>query len=137
MSKGEEVRITSPTGGMKGSKPSQLGWVDPAALKVLGEVAGKGAEKYGDGHNFLKGYDWQLSYDAMMRHMMAFWSGEDADPETGLPHTAHAAWHALALTSFQLHGLGADGRWSTKRRAEAERVSEITKSLFRIPGGAA
>lgn len=105
-----EVRIISETGGEKGQKPSQLGAIDPLALLHLGEVAGFGAQKYA-AFNYLKGYDWRLSFDAQARHMLAFWSGEDRDPESGLFHPAHAAWHGLAQTSFLLRGLGTDTRF--------------------------
>jgi len=105
----DEVMTTSLTGGMKASKLSQLGFVDPKALYVLGEVAGMGAEKY-DPYNYLKGYDWSLSYNAMQRHAMQFWGGEDADDESGLYHMAHAAWHCLAIVSFMLRKIGTDDR---------------------------
>jgi len=32
----------------------------------------------------------QRYYDALMRHMEAWWAGEKADPESGLSHLAHA-----------------------------------------------
>ncbi len=105
----DEVRITSETGGQKGRKQAQLGAIDPGALIELAKVAGYGTEKY-DRYNFLKGYDWSLSFDAMMRHALAFWSGEDLDPESGLPHTAHVGWHAMALTAFFLRHAGTDDR---------------------------
>lgn len=106
-----EVRVTDPTtGGMKGKKLCQLGAIDPVALRALGDVAGYGDQKY-ERSNYLKGYAWSLNYDAMNRHMMAFWSGEQCDPESGLSHMAHAAWHALALVSFSTHHLGTDDRW--------------------------
>lgn len=107
---GGEVRITDPeTGGQKGSKLAQLGALDPASLLVLGEVAGMGTVKY-ERYNFLRGYAWSLSFDAMMRHALAFWSGEDVDPESGMPHMAHVAWHGLTMVAFLLHGLGTDDR---------------------------
>lgn len=105
-----EVMVTDPnTGGMKASKPAQESMIDPLALSVLAEVAGMGAEKYDD-YNYLKGYKWSLSYDSLQRHIKAAWGGEDIDPESGLPHAAHAAWHGLALLSFYLRGLGTDNR---------------------------
>ncbi len=105
-----EVIVTDPkTGGMKGQKPCQLGFLDPLALMGLGDVAGYGATKY-EKFNYLKGYDWSSSYHALQRHAMAFWLGEDNDPESGLPHAAHLAWHALALYSFSKRGLGTDDR---------------------------
>lgn len=106
-----ETRVTNEaTGGQKGKKITQLGAIDPAALIELGRVAGMGADKY-EAFNYLKGYDWSLSFNALMRHALLFWSGEDRDPESGYSHMAHAAWMALALVSFSERGLGNDDRY--------------------------
>ncbi len=114
-----EVRVTDPnTGGQKGQKLAQVSALDPMAIYSVGEVAGFGAQKY-ERYNFAKGYRWSLSYDAMQRHLMAFWNGEDYDPESGLPHVAHAAWHCLALLTFFIRERGTDDRFPTK---EGERV---------------
>lgn len=105
-----EVRIVdAKTGGAKGQKLAQLGAVDPLALLAVAEVAGFGASKY-DRMNFVRGYAWSLSYDAMQRHLHLFWSGQETDDESGLSHLAHAAWHALALITFGERGLGTDDR---------------------------
>lgn len=105
-----EVRITSATGGEKGQKPQQIGTIDPAALLGLAEVSGFGATKYA-AYNYLKGYDWSLSYDAAQRHLMQFWAGQDHDDESGLAHVLHAAWHCLAMASFLARDLGTDDRY--------------------------
>lgn len=106
----EEVRVIDPkTGGEKGRKLAQLGALDPQAIMRVAEVAGFGAEKYAR-YNFAKGYDWSLSYDALQRHLHAFWGGEDVDRESLLPHLAHAAWHCLALLTFLQRGRGTDDR---------------------------
>ena len=105
-----EVRVVDPTtGGAKGSKPCQMGALDPVGLEQMGLVAGMGSIKY-DRFNFLKGYKWSLSVDALYRHLLSFLAGEDSDPESGLPHMAHAAWHAHALTGFLKRGIGTDDR---------------------------
>lgn len=107
----QEVIVTDPkTGGQKASKPSQIGLIDPIALTELGNVAGMGAAKY-EKWNYLKGYDWSLSFNAMQRHAMQFWAGENIDSESGYEHMAHAAWHGLALVSFVKRGLGTDDRF--------------------------
>lgn len=108
-----EERTISATGGEKGRKLAELGSVDPIALLRLAEVSGFGARKYA-AFNYLKGYDWALSMNALQRHALAFWSGEDFDEESGLPHIAHAAWHALALVSFLERGVGTDTRPSVQ-----------------------
>lgn len=106
-----EVRIVDPkTGGEKASKPAQLGTnIDPLALLVLGEVGPVGVQKYAP-WNYLNGFDWGLSYNALQRHVNLFWAGEDKDDESGIRHMAHAAWHSLCLVSFDLRKLGTDSR---------------------------
>lgn len=108
----EGARVVDPeSGGEKFAKTCRLGAVDPLALEVLGQVAGQAIEsgKY-DRYNYLKGYDWSLSQDALLRHNLKWWGGQDLDRETGLPHIAHVAWHALAQLSFYLRNVGTDDR---------------------------
>ena len=107
----EEVRTIDPkTGGEKGVKKIQLGAVDPLALMEIGAVAGFGATKY-ERYNFARGYRWSYSYDALQRHLHQWWNGEDKDKESGLSHLAHAAWHCLALMTFQFRHRGTDDRF--------------------------
>lgn len=99
MSAGKEVRVTSSTGGEKGSKLARYDLIPAEPLLHLAELYGKGAEKYDD-NNWRRGYDWSLSFAALNRHLWQFWSGEDIDPEMGKPHMASVAWHAFALLEF-------------------------------------
>lgn len=78
----------------------------------VAKIAGFGAQKY-ERMNYLKGFAWSLSYDALQRHLHAFWDGEDLDEESGLFHVAHAAWHCLCLLSFTQRNLGTDDRITT------------------------
>ncbi len=91
------------TGGEKGTKPQRMALLPWESLLAVAEVYGFGAEKYAP-DNWRKGYDWDLSFDALQRHLAAFWTGEDRDPESGLPHLAHAAFHVLTLLAFSLSG---------------------------------
>jgi hypothetical protein len=104
-----EVRTVSETGGEKGMKSASLSDLDPQSLLTLAEVAGYGARKYSH-LNYVRGYPWSLSFDALQRHVLAFWNGEDVDPESGLPHMAHAAWHCLTLLTFLARDRGTDDR---------------------------
>lgn len=94
-----EVRTTSNTGGEKGVKAARFDLVPVGPLTTVAELYGKGAEKYAP-HNWTRGYEWSKSYAALMRHATQFWGGEDNDAETGLPHMASVAFHALALIEF-------------------------------------
>ncbi len=104
-----EERITSASGGQKGRKPEQFHTMPVEALFELARVYSFGTRKYAD-YNYRLGYDWSLSFNAMMRHAFSYWKGEDKDPESGLNHMAHVAWHALNLILFAEQNLGKDDR---------------------------
>ena len=114
--KTKEVRVTNEkTGAQKGVKLRRYDLVPTDAVGQIAEVYGFGAQKYSN-HNWRKGYDWGLSYGALQRHLEAFWNGEDTDPESGLPHLAHAGWHCLALLTFMREHPELDDRFSTLQR---------------------
>lgn len=140
-----EKRYVDPvTGGEKGQKEARLGGADPLAMMELAKVYGMGEEKYAR-YNYLQGYPWSLSVDALFRHLLAFLGGEEVDPESGLLHTAHVAWHALTLTSFQQRGVGTDDRAPrlTAKQSAMDRTAavniigskykDIPLSLKRVP----
>ena len=60
--------------------------------------------------NWEKGMKWGRPVGALMRHMWAWWQGEDKDAETGLSHLAHAACCILFLLSYELRKTGEDDR---------------------------
>ena len=105
-----ELRVTDPvTGGQKGDKLARMDLLPWDTLHTLSEHYGRGALKYDD-RNWEKGYAWHLSYAALQRHLAAWWQGEDVDEETGSSHLAAAAFHVLAMMTFQARGLGTDDR---------------------------
>jgi hypothetical protein len=108
-----EVRVTDPkTGGQKGSKPERFDLIPWDAMEEVSRVYAFGAQKYDD-HNWLKGYKWSLSFAALFRHVAKAMLGEDRDPESGLLHLAHAAFHCLALITFVIRELGTDDRFKS------------------------
>ncbi|ALY08731.1 hypothetical protein SEA_NAPOLEONB_44 [Arthrobacter phage NapoleonB] len=121
-----EIRTTSSTGGEKGVKPERYDLIPVEAMAKVAQLYGFGAKKYAE-HNWRKGYEWSKSYAAMQRHMNAFWSGEEIDPETGLPHLAAVVFHALALMTFMEEHRDFDDRYL---RAGKEDVV-VTKEKYR------
>lgn len=121
-----EVRMTSSTGGQKGSKQERFDLIPVGALTDLARMYGRGAEKYDD-DNWRRGYDWKLSYAAAQRHLNQFWGGEDNDEEMGLPHVISAAWHCFALATFMQDHREFDSRYSTV--AEARDLDALFTSL--------
>ena len=69
-------------------------------LMSVVEVLELGARKYAP-DNWKKVENAQDRYfDALMRHMIAWKTGEKYDPETGLNHLAHAACSVLFMLWF-------------------------------------
>lgn len=106
----KEVRTTSSTGAEKGVKEERFDLLPQEALAAVARHYGVGARKY-SAHNWRKGYEWSKSYSALQRHANAFWSGEDIDEETGSPHMAAVAFHALSLITFMSEQPGFDDRY--------------------------
>ena len=106
----EETRTTSSTGGQKGVKAQRHSLLPKQGLDAIAEVFNFGASKYA-AHNWRRGYEWSKSYDALIRHLTAFWDGETNDPESGLPHLAHAGFHVLVLLTYMDEQPGFDDRW--------------------------
>ena len=81
---------TAAAGGLKfDTEKPRMDLVDPHALEQLAAVLTFGAKKYA-AHNWRKGIAYSRLIAAAMRHINAFNAGEDLDPESGLPHVAHA-----------------------------------------------
>ena len=81
----------------------------PELLEETARVLTFGAQK-DSAHNWAQGASWSRYFSAMMRHMWAWWRGEDNDPETGFSHLAHAACCLSFLIAYQRRGLGEDDR---------------------------
>lgn len=94
-----ETRVTSVTGGAKGTKDARFDLIPGYPLTLLAKLYGFGAQKYA-AHNWRHGYDWSKSYAAAQRHMTQFWEGEDIDEETNTPHVICAAFHMFVLAQY-------------------------------------
>ena len=92
------------------------------AITEIAKVLEFGATKY-SAHNWRGGFVWSRTFSALLRHLWAFWRGEDKDPETGLSHLAHAGCNILFLLTFFLEKTGTDDRYkppSNKRPPDPE-----------------
>jgi hypothetical protein len=82
----------------------------PPALHAEAHVFGLGAKKYGP-------YNWRehtvsssVYQAAALRHLMAWWEGQETDPESGQSHLAHARACLAILIDAQVHGRLNDDR---------------------------
>jgi hypothetical protein len=67
------------------------------------DILRMGAEKYG-ARNWEQGIKYSRLFAATMRHLTAWWEGEDQDPESGLSPLAHALCDVLFLLAFTVRG---------------------------------
>lgn len=81
----------------------------PDAIEEVVKVFTMGAKKYTD-RNWELGMPWMTIVASLKRHMAAWELGELKDTESGLLHTAHLAWNALALLTYELRCIGEDNR---------------------------
>lgn len=79
------------------------------ALGAVTDILTEGAAEYGE-RNWEKGFPWASVYDSLMRHLTAWFLGENLDPKSGKPHLAHVACNVLFLLAFQLRETGTDDR---------------------------
>ncbi len=87
-------------------------------LLALAELYRRGAAKYAD-RNWEKGMKYSRLYAALLRHILAFWGGEDYDPE-GWHHLDSVAFCAFALREYQFEETGQDDRPPDKEGASVD-----------------
>lgn len=89
----------------------RYGLIPTGALRDVAEVYTRGAAKYTitdvngntieDGaNNWRKGLNWMDMIDSVQRHIEAWKTGEDIDPDLGTKHLANAAWGLLGLLEY-------------------------------------
>lgn len=89
-------------------------------------VATYGFKKYGSSWNWSLGLRRTQIIGSLLRHTFAYLRGEDIDTESGLSHTDHILWNAVALAHSVHHNILDD------REPEPERdYSKIKGKLKR------
>lgn len=71
--------------------------------EVVTRVLMFGAKKYAD-RNWEKGIKFSRLFASAKRHLIANARGEKLDPESGLPHIAHAACNIVMISAFVARG---------------------------------
>lgn len=87
-----------------------LSTVPCLVLLEVGLAMLEGAQKYGR-HNYrADGVRASVYFDALMRHMMAWWEGEDIDPDSALSHVTKAIASLIVLRDSMMNGNWTDDR---------------------------
>lgn len=93
-----------------GTKKVPLSTVSAQVLGEVGLAMLEGARKYGR-HNYrVAGVRASVYYDATLRHLMAWWEGEDVDPDSGLSHVTKAIAGLCVVRDSMLQGNMVDDR---------------------------
>lgn len=79
------------------------------AMQGTAKILTIGAKKYGD-RNWEKGLSFSRVFGAILRHLFAWWIGQDNDDETNLNHLDHAACELMFLQHFVKTKTGTDDR---------------------------
>jgi len=94
--------------------------IDAYSLEVLARVYEFGCREYQE-DDWRKGVKWGRTFGSVMRHLWAFWRGEDLEPKSGLPHLGHAVWQIFALMFYSKYNIGTDNRIRPKVRKEKKK----------------
>lgn len=73
-----------------GAKKLPLELVPPSAVAALAEAFSDGAKKYGPYNWREKSISSSVYYGAALRHLQAWWDGEDIAEDSGVDHLHHA-----------------------------------------------
>lgn len=118
--------MTTDPKGASGAAKAQLHLIPLPALEACSGALALGAKKYGE-RNWANASPGSSTYiSAALRHIHAWQSGEDLDPESGLSHLGHAmAGLAIMLDAKALGTL-------VDERIRREGLQDLKKSLEAI-----
>jgi len=104
-----KTKDTNPKAALGAAKPG-LSVVPCTALYAMAAAHMDGAYKYG-AHNWRKdGVSARTYYDAAMRHLTAWWEGEDIAPDSGVDHLGHVMACMAILIDAKVNGKLNDDR---------------------------
>lgn len=104
-----EVKDTNPKDAIGISK-APMSTVSAAVLMEVGVAMLEGASKYGR-HNYrAAGVRASVYYDALMRHAMTWWEGEDLDSDSGMSHVTKAIATLVVLRDAMIQDKFTDDR---------------------------
>lgn len=95
---------------MVGVRKAPMSTVPATVLAEIGVAMLEGASKYGR-HNYRAvGVRGSVYYDGTMRHLMAWWEGEDIDADSGMSHITKAITSLVVLRDAMIQAKFTDDR---------------------------
>lgn len=99
ISEGMDEAVENSKGSKRHNKGKpQVSQLSPEFILDLANLMTKTAEsgKYEE-FNWTKGQNYRTAYDSLQRHMLAYYSGEDIDPDSGFPHLLCAGANLMIM----------------------------------------
>jgi len=123
-----EVKKSNPKDSV-GIKKVPYSTVSAPVMAETGLAMLEGALKYGR-HNYRAiGVRTSVYYDAALRHLTAFWEGEDTDPDSGLPHVTKAIASLMVLRDAQLCDKCVDDRPPKSKAGWIQHLNKLAAKL--------
>jgi hypothetical protein len=118
---------------VEGRKKRQRSFTPVGVLHEIDQGMAEGARKYGP-------YNWRKTpihvsdyYNGASRHLEAWWSGEDIDPDSGIHHISKLITNLVVLRDAMLHGTATDDRPNNlTQTAKTHTIHLIDKNGVRI-----
>ena len=105
----DNIKPTNPKDAL-GVRKVPFSTISAPVIAELGVAMLEGAMKYGR-HNYrVIGVRGSVYYDAVMRHMLSWWEGENTDPDSGLSHITKAISSLVVLRDGMIQGNWVDDR---------------------------
>lgn len=103
------IKDTNPKDAV-GTKKATASTIPSPVMMEVGVAMLEGARKYGRSNYRRAGIRESVYYDAAMRHLAAYWEGEDLDPDSGLSHITKAIASLVVLRDGQMNETSTDDR---------------------------
>lgn len=104
-----DTKDTNPKDAV-GVRKAPMSTVSAAVLAEIGVAMLEGAAKYGKFNARVLGVRSSVYYDATMRHLLAWFEGEDIDPDSGLSHVTKAIASLVVLRDAMINKNVTDDR---------------------------
>jgi len=91
-------------GAKHDQEKNRLELFPPETIEAISHILTFGAKKYTD-RNWEKGIKWSRVFGATLRHLFAWWRGEDKDLESGMSHLWHAGCCITFLIAYECRGM--------------------------------
>ena len=113
-----------------GTKKAPMSTVSGPVIAEVGVAMLEGARKYGR-HNYRDSkVRASVYYDAAMRHLMAYYEGQDIDPDSGISHITKAIAGLVVLRDAEIQGQLVDDRPPKSPEDWQVRLQKMVDDIF-------